>query len=241
MSKIFKEHKFDISTDYSMHVDATSGRAKGGNTMKKIATVITGSILALAVSAGGVLAASEYQTPIEALAALTGKDQATIQEEIAKPNTNCVTIAEEAGVLDQFANEVKAIREDNVQGRVANGTLTQERADQIMKRIDENENVLGRGRGDGNGTGTGQQNGNGTANGTGNGAGQQNGNGTGTCNAPNFVDEDGDGVCDNLGARPQDGTGQKNGNGTGQQNGNGTGIGNAANFVDEDGDGVLTI
>lgn len=43
----------------------------------------------------------------------------------------------------------------------------------------------------------------------------------------NFVDEDGDGVCDTCGSVP--------GSGTGNQNGNGAG---GSNFVDEDGDGV---
>ncbi|MDD2426949.1 MAG: hypothetical protein PHR78_01670 [Eubacteriales bacterium] len=56
--------------------------------------------------------------------------------------------------------------------------------------------------------------------------------------APNFADEDGDGVCDNYASRPMDGTGYgaKNGGGYG---GNGTGMNTEApNFVDEDEDGV---
>lgn len=56
--------------------------------------------------------------------------------------------------------------------------------------------------------------------------------------APNFIDEDGDGVCDNYSNRPMDGTGYgaKNGGGYG---GNGTGMNTEApNFVDEDGDGL---
>jgi hypothetical protein len=76
----------------------------------------------------------------------------------------------------------------------------------------------------------------------------------------NFVDEDGDGVCDNCGSVPGSGMGSQNGNGAmgsnfidedgdgvcdvcgnvpgsgmGSQNGNGT---MGSNFVDEDGDGI---
>jgi hypothetical protein len=54
-------------------------------------------------------------------------------------------------------------------------------------------------------------------NGTGHGRGGQGGTGgTGTCTGTNFVDADGDGVCDNAG----------------------TGAGAGTGFVDADGDGV---
>ncbi|WP_420643672.1 hypothetical protein [Candidatus Leptofilum sp.] len=46
---------------------------------------------------------------------------------------------------------------------------------------------------------------------------------------PNFVDEDGDGVCDTCGNVPGNGSGQGNQYGNGAQ---------GSNFVDEDGDGV---
>src|SRR6056297_1432327 len=66
-------------------------------------------------------------------------------------------------------------------------------------------------------------------------------------NCDEFVDEDGDGVCDNCegeGLAPQDGTGNQYGrNGTdgtvqGRGNGNQAKGANCDEFVDEDGDGV---
>ena len=71
-------------------------------------------------------------------------------------------------------------------------------------------------------------------------------NGPGQC--VNFVDENGDGVCDNAGqqAGPRDGTGNQYGAGQRQggmrmgqrQAGNGAGQGGNGAFVDADGDGV---
>jgi hypothetical protein len=61
--------------------------------------------------------------------------------------------------------------------------------------------------------------------------------GPGQC--ANFVDADGDGVCDNLGQNvpPRDGAGSQYGAGQGQVNA-GTGLGGNGTFVDDDGDGV---
>lgn len=68
--------------------------------------------------------------------------------------------------------------------------------------------------------------------------------GAGQC--ANFVDADGDGVCDNLGQNmpPRDGTGSQYGAGSSQygagqgQAAVGTGAGGGSSFVDADNDGV---
>ncbi len=62
-------------------------------------------------------------------------------------------------------------------------------------------------------------------------------NGPGQC--VNFVDENGDGVCDNAGrqAAPRDGTGNQYGAGQ-RQAGQGAGQGGNGAFVDADGDGA---
>ena len=64
----------------------------------------------------------------------------------------------------------------------------------------------------------------------GRGYGRGNGKGlAGAAQGANFVDKDGDGICDNVGTR------------MGRGRGNGKGLGGAAqgaNFVDKDGDGI---
>jgi len=70
--------------------------------------------------------------------------------------------------------------------------------------------------------------------------------GAGQC--ANFVDANGDGVCDNLGQNvpPRDGTGSQYGNGSSQYSAGqagvgtaaGTGLGGSSTFVDANGDGV---
>ena len=67
----------------------------------------------------------------------------------------------------------------------------------------------------------------------GKGYGRGNGKGlAGTAQGANFVDNDGDGICDNVGTRMGRGRGFRRNN----VRGNGTAQG--PNFVDKDGDGV---
>ena len=63
---------------------------------------------------------------------------------------------------------------------------------------------------------------------------------TGQGQCTNFVDADGDGVCDNLGQNvpPRDGTGSQFGAGQQGQAGLGTEQGSNGAFVDADGDGI---
>ncbi|MFA6941370.1 MAG: hypothetical protein WCQ54_10375, partial [Clostridiaceae bacterium] len=92
------------------------------------------------------------------------------------------TIAKEAGKLTEFKNEILEIKKDALDAKVKNGTLSQERADEIMAALKENqENCDGTGSakvGQKMGAGFGGKNGGGMGKGQGNGLGF-----SGTCQA----------------------------------------------------------
>ena len=156
--------------------------------MKKILT-IGAVILAMGVTSIGVFAASGYNTPAEALSALTGKTVAQIIQERQETGKTYGTIADEAGKLKEFQAESLQIKKDILDKRVAAGTLTQEDADKILKAIETNQATCdgtgsaGIGQKLGAGFGCGMRNGSGLGNGNGlrNGNGQGFGRGMGGC------------------------------------------------------------
>jgi hypothetical protein len=147
--------------------------------MKKL---IIAGIAVLTLVAGSVtaFAASQYSTPAEAVAGLSRREVQSVIDERAQTSKTYGTIASEAGVLDEFKVEMLEIKKDTVAARVADGTMTQEQADAIIARIEENQsscdgtgakcgrNGMGLGAGVGFGQGNGQgrrQNGRGMGNG----------------------------------------------------------------------------
>lgn len=147
--------------------------------MKKL---IIAGIAVLTLVAGSVtaFAASQYSTPAEAVAGLSRREVQSVIDERAQTSKTYGTMASEAGVLDEFKVEMLEIKKDTVAARVADGTMTQEQADAIIARIEENQsscdgtgakcgrNGMGLGAGVGFGQGNGQgrrQNGRGMGNG----------------------------------------------------------------------------
>lgn len=126
------------------------------------------------------LAASNYNTPAEAVAGLTGKTVEDVTKE-REAGKNYGTIADEAGKLEEFKVEMLEIKKDALNERVEAGTITQEEADEIIANIEENSalcdgtgsagigsgNCLGNGQGNGQGTGQGNRQGNGQGRGQG--------------------------------------------------------------------------
>ncbi len=139
-------------------------------TMKKL--VIAGFAV-LTVAAGSVtaFAASQYGTPAEAVAGLSGREVQSVTDERAQSGKTYGDIANEAGVLDKFKAEMLEMKKDTVAARVAAGTMTQEEADAIIARIEANQANC-----DGTGTGYGR---NGAGCGAGAGFGQGSGQGRG--------------------------------------------------------------
>lgn len=163
---------------------------------------------ALVVTSIGSFAASDYKTPAEAVAGLTGKTVESVIQERMDTGKTYGTIANDAGKLEEFKAENLKIKEDNLNAQVQAGTRTQESADAILERLKANQATCdgtgSAGIGQGMGAGFGS---NGTGNGSGNGAGTGSQDGTGT------------------GKNLQDGSGSANGNGQGAGKGQGGGQG----------------
>lgn len=147
--------------------------------------VVIGSII-LAMGATTAFAASNYTTPEEAVAGLTGE---TVEDIISQKNETGKTygtIANEAGKLEEFKKEMLAIKKQILDKKVAAGTMTQEKADEIYAALVENQatcdgtgnakigkamgagfgGMMGKGQGRGQGQGMGKGMGQGLCNGS---------------------------------------------------------------------------
>ena len=125
-------------------------------TMKKL--VVTGvAVFTLAIGSVTAFAASQYSTPAEAVAGLTGREVQSVIDERTQTGKTYGSIANEAGALDEFKVEMLEMKKDTRAARVAAGTMTQEQADAIIARIEANQaNCDGTGAGCGlNGAGCG--------------------------------------------------------------------------------------
>lgn len=111
---------------------------KGGLFLETMRKLVVIGIVVFTLVAGSLaaLAASQYSTPAEAVAGLTGRDlQSVIDERIGTGKTYG-TIANEAGVLDEFRAEMLGIKKGRLAACLADGTLTQEQADAIIAKIE---------------------------------------------------------------------------------------------------------
>jgi len=169
--------------------------------MKKFKRFVVAGAIVLVVGATALtaLAVSNPGTPAEILAGLTNRTVEDVTAQKTESGGTYGTIASEAGVLDEFKTQMIEQREAVLEEKVAEGTMTQERADTIIAAMEANQ-------ADCDGTGNG-----GTCAGTcgGTGAGMGNGFGAGTCG----------GTCDGTG------TGGMNGYRHGGQGGMGRGMG----------------
>lgn len=113
---------------------------------KKILTVCV-AVAAIAATSVTAFAASAYSTPAEVVAGITGRTEESIVSERQESGKAYGTIAAEAGKLSEFQAEMLELRKENLAAQVAAGTITQARADEILKTIEENQAVC-----DGTGT-----------------------------------------------------------------------------------------
>ena len=168
--------------------------------MKKMGKVlwIATAVVVVAALGTGVAAATDFKTPAEIVAEITGRDEDSVVEEKQETGKTYGTIAAEAGVLDAFRDVMQDMREDRVADRVESGDLTQEEADAILERVEERQedcdgtgsgmgggacdgSGLGLGLGGGQGKGQGQGGGCGMGSGAGQGRGQGQGDCDGSC------------------------------------------------------------
>jgi len=114
-------------------------------TRKILTACIT--VTAIAVTSVTAFAASAYSTPAEAVAGITGRTEESIVSERQESGKTYGAIASEAGKLEEFQAAMLELRKENLAAQVTAGTMTQERADEILKSIEDNQAVC-----DGTGT-----------------------------------------------------------------------------------------
>lgn len=96
-------------------------------------------ILAIGATSFTVFAASEYKTPAQAVAELTGKTLENVVEERQETSKTYGAMAKDAGKLDEFKKENIEIKKDNLQVQVSEGKITQEKADTIITEIEKRQ------------------------------------------------------------------------------------------------------
>jgi hypothetical protein len=134
-----------------------------------VATII-GSLGVVGVAG----AATGATTPAGIVSALTGKSVGVVTAERAAGATYG-TIAQEAGMLEQFKTETLLLKKAMLDQRVAAGTMTQEQADVMYKSLETNQATC-----DTTGSAKlGQKSGMSFGQGQGMGAGRQSGSGMG--------------------------------------------------------------
>lgn len=149
--------------------------------MKKFKKFAAIGLAVLVASAMSVTAlAASNKTPAEVVAGLTGKTVESVIEERTDSGKTYGTIANEAGKLDEFKSQMLEQKKELLKEKVAAGTMTQEKADAMIKAIEQNQANC-----DGTGSGrTGQKMGSKFGGGMGNGQGRGQGSvghGQGIC------------------------------------------------------------
>ncbi|MEA4893629.1 MAG: DUF2680 domain-containing protein [Oscillospiraceae bacterium] len=138
-------------------------------------TLALAVVLAVGAFSATAMAATGYQTSAEIVAGLTGRTTDSVTDEKTESGKTYGTIANEAGVLDQFKSQMIEQKKELLEEKVAAGTVTQERADTIIAAMENNQANC-----DGTGSGMGTRSGARTGTGTGMGlGGGRSGNGLG--------------------------------------------------------------
>lgn len=119
--------------------------------MKLKNTIIAGLLaLGVGVTSLTVYAQANYDSPREALSAMSGKTMDEIHELRFEEEMTHRDFFETEEQYNKFTDEVLNQRKDIIDERVEDGRLTQERADEIKDQMDENPEMFeGRGYGSG--------------------------------------------------------------------------------------------
>lgn len=141
---------------------------------KKVLAAI--GVMVLIIGATSIMAlAAPYSSPAEAAAALTEKEVDAVITERLDSGKTYGAIAKDAGRLEEFRKEMLEMKKAVLKERVKDGTITQERADEIIAFIENNQmNCDGSGCGkigEGMGIGFGRMNGHKQGGGPGTGQG----------------------------------------------------------------------
>lgn len=109
--------------------------------MKRWKKITATGFMVMAISATGVtaFAASQYNTPAELVAGITGRTVESVVAERTETGRTYGKIASDAGELDEFKAEALEIKKDQLAAQVTAGVMTQERADNIIAVLEENQ------------------------------------------------------------------------------------------------------
>ncbi|MEA5085204.1 MAG: hypothetical protein VB018_13805 [Lachnospiraceae bacterium] len=109
--------------------------------MKSKKNVIAISAASLVIFATSVtaFATTGYATPAGVLAEITGNTVESVIAQKAETGKTYGSIAVEAGKLDEFKTASLEAKKERLYAQVADGTITQEKADEIIKAIEENQ------------------------------------------------------------------------------------------------------
>ncbi|MEA4894221.1 MAG: DUF2680 domain-containing protein, partial [Oscillospiraceae bacterium] len=108
--------------------------------MKNFKKTIAIGVTALTLGATSIaaFAASQYATPAEAVAGMTGRSVESVVAEKSENGTTYGSMASDAGVLEEFKAQMLEMKKENLSAQVAAGDMTQEKADEIIAALEEN-------------------------------------------------------------------------------------------------------
>jgi hypothetical protein len=141
-NKLFlhKKHTAATNTGYCLSTkEIPKTKYREEKEMKKINGLTRVGVLVVAVAMLSVtaFAASAYSNPAEAVAGLSGRDLEGVIAERHESGEPYGTIAENEGILEAFEAEMLQIRKDIIAKRVAEGKLTQEKANEVIAAMEE--------------------------------------------------------------------------------------------------------
>jgi len=105
---------------------------------KKLIILSAAAVLLLATSAT-VFAATSGDSPAEIFARLTNRSTDSVIEQRAQTQQRYGEMAEGAGISQQFKEETTELMQTRLKERVQAGTMTQAQADEVLQRIQENQ------------------------------------------------------------------------------------------------------
>ena len=105
---------------------------------KNIIAISTASLVILATSVTA-FATTGYTNPAGVLAEITNSTIESVISKKAETGKTYGSIAAEAGKLDEFKAASLEAKKEKLYAQVADGTITQEKADEIITAIEENQ------------------------------------------------------------------------------------------------------
>lgn len=171
----YKKHTFAIFLGYHITIasDKLLKNLRRSLKMTKLRKFVTLGTMVLVIGSTSIvaLATSAFNTPAEVVAELSGKSIESIITEKAETGKTCGTIAKESGKLEEFKSENLEKKKEILSKKVSAGTITQEKANEIIAALEKNQvNCDGTGSariGKAQGAGFGRMNGNGKGQGSG--------------------------------------------------------------------------